>query len=205
MNRSCFPIFLLVTLITLQGCAPEPQQAEPVAAVVEDVAAPEAAMPAAASVAEFNTSLSVRELMNAFIEPNARQLWDGVSYVATLEGVVETIPQTQEDWDRLRTNAMALIEAGNALMLPGRRIDTAETTASRPDFQFAAEEIEQLRRSDPENWLLNLQTMQDYALQTLEAINKKDMLGFLERGALINEACETCHAQYWYKPLPMPR
>ena len=58
---------------------------------------------------------------------------------------------------------------------------------------------------DPETWIINLQTMQDSVLRTLEMIDRKDILGFTERGALINESCETCHAQYWYKPLPMPR
>ncbi len=117
---------------------------------------------------------------------------------------METIPQTQEDWDALRANAIALIEGGNALMLPGRRIDTSATVTT-PDFQFTPQQIEQMLIDDPDNWIINLQTMQDSVLQTIEMIDKKDILGFTERGAIINESCETCHAQYWYKPLPMPR
>jgi hypothetical protein len=74
-----------------------------------------------------------------------------------------------------------------------------------PDFQYTPDEIEQLLVEDPDNWIVNLQAMQDYTLQTLETINRKDILAFTERGALINESCQTCHAQYWYKPLPMPR
>ena len=207
MNRSFFPGLALVFLIILQGCTPAPQQPEsvPVAAAENTTAQEPVATPSADPFAIFNTSLSVKDLMNGVINPNARQLWGGVSYVETEQGAVETIPQTQEDWDQLRTNALTLIEGSNALMLPGRRIATAGTAAVTPDFQFTPEEIEQLIRNDPDNWIINLQTMQDSTLLTLEAINRKDILGLTERSAAINESCETCHAQYWYKPLPMPR
>ena len=206
MNRSFFPQVVFVALIALQGCTPAPQQTESAPATAEEnTVAPEvAATPAADPLVQFNTSLSVKQIMNGLVNPNARQLWSGVSYVETEQGAVETIPQTQEDWDQVRTNAMALIEAGNALMLAGRRIDPSENVVT-PDFQYTPDEIEQLLVEDPDNWSINLQIMQDYTLQTLETINRKDILGFTERGASINESCQTCHAQYWYKPLVMPR
>jgi hypothetical protein len=202
MNCSFLLPVVFVALITLQGCTPAPQPAESGAEIA--VAPEAAATPAAEPSVQFNTSLSVKELMNGLVNPNARQLWSGVSYVETEQGAVETIPQTQEDWDQLRTNAMALIEASNALMLPGRSIDTSENVVT-PDFQYTPNEIEQLLAEDPDTWIINLQNLQDYTLQTLETINRKDILGFTERGALINEACQSCHAQYWYKPLAMPR
>lgn len=209
MNCS-FNLLLTLPLLTLQACSPAPNATETAAAAAEQTA-PQAApaveashtLPAAA-FADFDTTISVRDLMKTLIDPNARELWGGVSYVQTEQGVDETVPQTQEDWDALRRNAIALIEGSNALMLPGRKIDPAPDTVT-PDFQFTPQEIEQMLAEDPETWIINLQTMQDSVLQTLEMIDRKDILGFTERGATINEACETCHAQYWYKPLPMAR
>jgi hypothetical protein len=202
MKRGC-SFLLIVPLLILQACAPTPQQPEPApAAALEQ--APAVAVdqpPAADPFTDFDTTISVRDLMKNLIDPNARELWRGVSYVRTEQGVVETIPQTQGDWDALRANAIALIEGSNALMLPGRRMDVSTMVEAAPDFQFTPQEIEQLRIDDPDSWVINLQAMQDAVLQTLEKIDRKDILGFTERAAVINESCETCHAQYWYKPL----
>jgi hypothetical protein len=203
MNRS-FTVLFLACLTSLSGCSPAPQQPE--SAAVQDVAAPEVA--AATPVdpfAIFNTTVSVSDLMSAVINPNARELWNGVSYVESEEGVVEKMPHTQEDWDLLKTNAIALIEGSNALMLPGRSIADSAAPGERPDFQFAPAEIEQLVRNEQDNWIAIAQAMQDSALLTLEAIERKDIIGFTEKGAEINESCESCHAQYWYRPLPMRR
>ncbi|MES2626797.1 MAG: hypothetical protein V4628_16035, partial [Pseudomonadota bacterium] len=191
MNRSLL-ILLFVSLTTLQGCSPASEESGSGPATPEEnivaqdgvrQAAPQVAEPAVPNAfAIFNTSISVRDIMNSVINPNARQLWGGVSYVESEEGVEETFPQTQEDWDRLKANAIALVEGSNALMLPGRGMNSAGVTPDRPDFQFAPEEIEQLLRDDPENWIINLQAMQDSVLETIDAIDRKDILAFTERG-----------------------
>lgn len=205
--KRIFPRFFAVSLFALHGCAPAPGQSGAASVSVGEAAdAPEpVAVPASAAFANLDTSISVKDLMNAVINVNARQLWNGVSYVESAAGVVEKIPQTQEDWDALKANAIALVEGSNALMLPGRKIDTAQVPEPRPDFQYMPAEIEQLIRADPDTWLVNLQTMQDSVLETMDAINRKDIFAFTERGAAINESCEACHAQYWYKPLAMAR
>jgi hypothetical protein len=197
-------LLLLFPIITLHACAPAPQQPESEPSPVAEESSPAEVASAGDPFEDFDVTISVKDLMKTFINPNALELWGGVSFVQTQEGVVETIPQTQEDWDALRANAIALIEGSNALMLPGRRIDTSATVTT-PDFQFTPQEIEQLLIEDPDSWIINLQTMQDSVLQTLEMIDRKDILGFTERGAIINESCETCHAQYWYRPLPRQR
>ncbi len=206
MNRSFLAVFL-VSMLFMSSCKPPAEQQEPtVPAVVEDAVERGASLPAVNDpFASFDTSISVKELMNAVINLNARQLWNGVSYVESAEGIVEKIPETQEDWDGLEANAIALIEGSNALMLPGRKIEAAELPAPRPDFQYSPAEIAQLLRENPDDWLINLQTMQESVQATLEAIRRKDIFAFTERGAAINDSCEACHAQYWYKPLPMSR
>src|SRR5690606_25983972 len=110
------------------------------------------------------------------VEANARQLWNAVSYVATAEGVEETQPQTYADWQRLRANAVALVEAGNALMLPGRSVDTADNLAHYDDFMYTPLEIEELIRRDPESWAYALQEMQAATLSTLAAIDERDLM-----------------------------
>lgn len=185
-------------LLMLAACAPAPSSTDDAApAAVE----PLAQAPAIATA--FNTTSTVRELMRAMVAPNAERVWNAISYSATADGVTETMPQTDADWASLRASAVSLIEAGNALMLPGRAVDLPENAAATPDYQYRPAEIADMIRVRESDWIGLLQDMQEYTLATLEAIDARDPLMLTERSALINEACEACHAMFWYTPVPM--
>lgn len=205
MNRVLIPATCLTAILLLQGCSPpsEPTAATETAVSPAPAAGVDLPAVAAAPATTFNTSNTVRDIMNLMVEANARQLWNAVSYVATAEGVEETQPQTDADWQRLRANAVALVEAGNALMLPGRVVDTAANLADYDDFMYTPLEIEALIRRDPESWAYDLQEMQAATLLTLAAIDERDLLRFTEQAATINQACVSCHSRYWYRPVPM--
>jgi uncharacterized protein YjeT (DUF2065 family) len=199
----------LLPFLLLAGCAPAEQAAvepphEPVATVVSEPA-PALPPPAfeTAAVAEFDMTTTLSELMRDMIQPTADTLWMAISYVSTLEGVVETSPETDEDWERLRTAALALIEAGNALMLPGRPV-MGEVPANYPQFQYRPDEIEALIAADPESWNRYAQGMQEWTRETLVAIGFRDQMGFSDFSARINDACQGCHAQFWYRGNAMP-
>jgi len=200
----------LVPFLLLAGCAPAEQAVvqappEPVAMVASEqaTALPPPALEAAAAAAQYDTTTTLSELMRDMIQPTADTLWMAVSYVSTLEGVVETSPQTDEDWERLRTAALALIEAGNALMLPGRPV-MGEVPANYPQFQYRPDEIEALIAADPDSWNGYAQGMQEWTRETLAAIGFRDQLGFSDFSARINDACQGCHAQFWYRGNAMP-
>jgi len=42
--------------------------------------------------------------------------------------------------------------------------------------------------------------MQFFTRTTLETIEEKDLLGLMETSAAINNACQGCHAEFWYRP-----
>jgi len=192
----------LFVLALLAGCAPPSEQAAVVAetpTVVAAAPAPEAAI--AAPV--FDTATPLSDLMKNLIQPSADTLWKAVSYVVTGEGTTETQPETTEDWERLRTSALALIEAGNALMLPGRQV-AAGMAEEYPEFQYRPEEIETLIAENPDSWNRYAQSMQALTRDTLRAIEFRDLMGLTDFGARINEACQDCHGQFWYRPLGMP-
>lgn len=178
-----------------ETAVPAPIQETPPAAAVE-----EAPAPAADSGAVYDTGSSVRALMNGMVEPNARELWHAVRYVVSEQGVEEeSMPQTDEDWRRLRVAALALIEAGNALMLPGRAVAHAEESRETLDFQYDPEQIAARIAADPEGWRFFLQQMQFATRETLAAVERRDVFALIERGAVINESCEGCHAEFWYR------
>lgn len=186
---------LLVTcaLALLCACTPAPEQAD----------APDlAAVPAAMSPESYSASSArtVQELMKSDVMPNADSIWRAVSYVANAEGVTETKPETDEDWSKLRESALALIAAGDELMDTNRDILTEAFDQASATYQYSPDEIKQLLIENPEPWQNYIRQMQDSTRMTLQAIELKDLTGLQDFGAQINEACEACHADYWYRP-----
>lgn len=149
----------------------------------------------------FDTSQSIRTLMNFDIQANADVLWRAVRYVVTADGVTEdTSPRTDADWLRLRDSALALVAAGNALLLTDRVVDAAYPRDDYPDYTYTPPEIRALIDANTDTWRYYIQQMQATTNATLEAINTRDLLGLLETGAAINNACNGCHAEFWYRP-----
>ena len=183
---------MLACSLLLSACTPAPQEAP-----VPEAPAP---APVVTEALPYDTTNSIKDLMTTMIVPNAQALWNSVSYVVTSEGATETLPQTDEDWTRLRASAIALIEGGNALMVPGREVVGGFAVAGAPAFQFTPEEIAQRVADDPQVWLRYVQELQESTRLTLQAIELRDVMGLTEWGAQINDACEGCHAQFWYRP-----
>lgn len=151
-------------------------------------------------IENFDTSLSIRTLMNAVVQPNALQLWQAVRYVVTRDGVEEDVnPQTDDDWDKLRTSAITLIETGNTLLITGRVLDEIGPEDEYPDYMYSSDEIKALIETDPEVWRAYIEQMQFFTRATLEAIENRDIPGLIETGATINNACQGCHVEFWYR------
>lgn len=144
--------------------------------------------------------VTVSELMKETINPSSRALWTAVSYVATVDGVTETMPETEEDWNALREQADALIKAGAMLMLPGLKVN--DLSAVPPAYQYTPAEIERIIQQDPGAWRNYAERMQTSVLQLMDAIDRRDVAAYTELGPPINQACEGCHSQYWYRPMP---
>lgn len=146
----------------------------------------------------FDPTYSVRRLMNMLIQPNADTLWRAVRYVVSEDGVQEDIqPTTDADWEQLRQSAVDLMAAGNALLLPGRVVADAPADAA---YKYEPDEIQALLAADPAMWRYYIQQLQLTTQATLESINNRDVDGLLDTGAAINNACQGCHADFWYRP-----
>ena len=70
--------------------------------------------------AKFNSELPLTEFMGHFVDPAAFLYWDNSGSEVTEAGEKDRYPTTDEGWDVLVTGAITLVEAGNALQLPGR-------------------------------------------------------------------------------------
>jgi hypothetical protein len=182
--------------LLLAACAPEPAPEQTDGAAETAAPVPELADAGGPAVEQPD---SVETLMTLTFMPEAEHLWRAVSYVANEQGVTETMPETDADWSALRASANALIAAGDALRDTKRDIFN-DFDASTASFQFTPEEIEQLLAEDPQTWQSYIERMQDRTRMTLQAIELRDVMGLVDFGAQINEACDGCHAAYWYRP-----
>jgi hypothetical protein len=87
------------------------------------------------------------------------------------EGVKETEPQNDEEWAALASQAAALVESGNLLLMGNRLVDNGD-------------------------WVTMTRAMIEKSQLALKAAEAHDKEGILDAGSAINDTCDTCHAKY---------
>jgi len=192
-------VLVLLQATTFDGCARTtnagPAAASP-AAPAPDLAAP---APNLAALSILPTA-SLRELMDAMVDPAADGLWDAVAVTATAAGVDRREPRTPEEWAAVRRHALTLIEAMNLVILPGRHAAPAD---SRPGLgELPPEKIELLIEQQRPLFTGFANSVRATAREALEAIDRKDVDALLKAGGDIDAACEACHVTFWYPNQP---
>jgi hypothetical protein len=146
----------------------------------------------------YKPTATVKDLMQSLIDVNADVVWLAVTAESTSKGLIETKPKTDEEWAKVRHGAIALSEAANLLMIPGRRVARPGEKSEVPGIELEPEEMDALIAKDRAAWNRRATALHDAALQTLTAIDAKNAEKVFELGATIEETCEGCHRHYWY-------
>jgi hypothetical protein len=166
------------------------------------------AQPASVQQSEhLKPTASIKEIMLSIVDPSADVLWESVETVVSAACVEEHQPRTQEEWDNVRRHAIALIEAPNLLVMPGRRVAPDGHKSEFPGIELEPEEMEKLIADDRATFERLAGDLRDAVMPALEAIDKKDAMGLSDAGERIDTACENCHLKYWYPnggPPPAP-
>ncbi|HEU4616420.1 MAG TPA: hypothetical protein VFV10_00170 [Gammaproteobacteria bacterium] len=174
------------------------QAPSPAPAAGQSSAVPDAkAGPAAAG---FMPTASVAEVMQYVVMPAAQRVWDAVAVNVGEQGIVEKAPQTDEDWAAVRGDALTLAEMANALMIPGRPTAPPGTKSASPGAELEPEQIEALRQQNWAAWVAHAQVLHEAVTESLKAIDAKDKDALSTAGGALDEACESCHLQFWYPP-----
>jgi hypothetical protein len=118
--------------------------------------------------AVFKPVASVDDVMDAIVIPSSQALFDSVVYV---NGELTQSPKTDDEWNQLRMQAIAVAEAGNLLLMPPRARDS-------------------------EDWLKLSNALTDAAMRVEQAADAKSIDLMLQTGGELYGACTACHEKY---------
>ena len=180
---------LAALLLFLAGCSTQPQSLPP-------------------AQAEYRTTATVKDIMDALVDPGSDYIWDSVETIVSAAGTEEKAPHTDEDWKQVRNHAIMLLEATNLLQMPGRHVAKPGEKADDPKVELSPDQIEAEIAKDRASWIKYTHGLHDATMEAFKAIEAKDTEGLLNAGDGIDNACEKCHLQYWYpnerKPAEAP-
>ena len=189
--RTCSWVLVVCSSVIVASC--QAKQPEP--------AAPAAVQP------PYTTTATVKDIMLHIIDPAGDMVWDSVSTIIDKGGIHETVPKTDEDWNKVRNGVMMLIEGSNLLMIPGRAMAHPGEKSVAPGVELEPAEMEELVKKDIPGWQQRARDLHDIGAQVLKIVDAKDAQKLFDIGEDIDKACENCHRAYWYPnevipPLP---
>jgi len=165
-----------------------------------------ASAPASTPQPEYTTTASVKDIMLHIVDPAGDLIWNSVATTVDRQGTHQTLPKTDEDWDKVRSGAIMLAEASNLLMIPGRHVARPGEKSETPGIELEPSEMEALINKDRTAWHKRAAHLHEVAVNVLKVIDARDDKKLFDVGAEIDQACENCHRQYWYpneEPQPL--
>jgi len=145
--------------------------------------------------------VSVKELMQYMIDPASDYIFDSVKTLIRPDGtVVEVMPKTDEDWEKLRIGAVTLAEG--VYLLKVQRPFTPKGDVNNsvgPDAtELSPEQIAAKVNKDPVEWNARIEALRNVGLEVLDIVKKKNTKELWDASENLDEACENCHRSYWY-------
>jgi hypothetical protein len=151
----------------------------------------------------FTPVLSVRELMEHIVDPSADRIFDSAVIEVSEKGIVETKPVTDEDWLKVERGAMELAEASNLLKIP-RQVafpgddETFKPADGSPSPELPPAEIQAKIDADRATWNKHADGLRAIAIESMKVARARDTDALFRIGGDIDQACESCHLEYWY-------
>ncbi|GIT39504.1 MAG: hypothetical protein Ct9H300mP8_07000 [Gammaproteobacteria bacterium] len=110
--------------------------------------------------------------MHYVLEPAADTIWDSAGTIATLEGVEDLAPTTEEGWFRVQHAAAVVSESGNLLLMPGRTMDGDDWREISHGLVSTGESL-------------------------MTAAEQQDADAVFDLGGQLYNVCVACHQRYW--------
>ena len=153
---------------------------------------------------QYQATSTIKDIMLSIVDPNADVVWLSVTTVQSSKGTIDTAPKNDEEWKKVRQGAIALTEASNLLMMPGRHVAAPGEKSETPGVELEPSEMEELINKDRASWVMRATKLHEAGLAAVQAVDAKDPQKVFEVGEQIEQACENCHRQYWYPNEQIP-
>jgi len=153
---------------------------------------------------DLKPAVSVKELMRDLIDPASDRIFDSVSTVVGPKGRVAKVPKTEEEWDQVRVGAVTLAEGIYLLKIPrpftpaGDENDSAGPNPS----ELSPKQILAKLQADPVLWNAKIEALRNVGLEVLDIVKNKRVDELWDASDNLEQACETCHVQFWYPNEP---
>jgi hypothetical protein len=155
-------------------------RSQPPALKDKPAAKPAPAKPVASKKPDANgyiAQFSIEELMESIVMPAAQAVWDAVAVDVTEKGTIEKKPQTEEDWEKLRWQAVTLVEATNLLVMPGRRAAHPGAKSENPGAELEPAQIQELIDKQRPAFIAYAHVLHEAAMQAVRAIDARNIDG----------------------------
>ncbi|HXD75647.1 MAG TPA: hypothetical protein VN628_18000 [Vicinamibacterales bacterium] len=190
---------LAAAAFIFSACSSKPAPPSPAASASPGQAAPQLLV-TQQLWGEMKPVVSVKELMRDMLDPASDYIFDGVKEVTTSKGTVKIEPKTDEDWQRIRTGATTIAEGVYLLKVPRPFAPAGDENNSKgPEAsELSPAQILAKLQKDPVLWNAKIEALRNVGLEVLEIVKKKNVQEMWEASYNLDQACETCHLQYWY-------
>jgi hypothetical protein len=164
------------------------------------VAAAPPSLPAPHLWGELKPIVSVKELMRDMLDPAADNIFDAVKIVYTKTGTIETAPKTEKDWEKIRIGAVTLAEGVYLLKIPRPFAPPGDenNSAGAAATELSPAQIKAKLEADPVLWNAKIEALRNVGLEVMEIVKAKRVEELWDAGHNLDQACESCHIQYWY-------
>ena len=190
---------LAAAAFIFSACSSKPAPPSPAASALPGQAAPQLLV-TQQLWGEMKPVVSVKELMRDMLDPASDYIFDGVKEVTTSKGTVKIEPKTDDDWQRIRTGATTIAEGVYLLKVPRPFAPAGDENNSKgPEAsELSPAQILAKLQKDPVLWNAKIEALRNVGLEVLEIVKKKNVQEMWEASYNLDQACETCHLQYWY-------
>jgi cytochrome c5 len=158
----------------------------------------------AAATKEGQVQSTVKDIMDAIVDPSADAIWGAVGTVVDETGVHESAPKSDDDWANMRRAAIRIIEGGNLLAMPGREVAPPGTKSETPGVELEPAEIAVIIKSKRRSFDAFARALRGLGFEVLAASEKKDAASLIEIGGRMQDVCENCHQTFWYPNAAQP-
>jgi hypothetical protein len=149
---------------------------------------------------ELKPVVSVKELMRDMLDPASDFIFDSVKVSFTKNGTIETVPKTDQDWEKIRIGAVTLAEGVYLLKIPRPFAPPGdENNTSGPEpTELTPAQIKAKLEADPVLWNAKIEALRNVGLEVMEIVKNRKVDELWDAGDNLDQACESCHVQYWY-------